>query len=78
MKNVDKQCTLLFNLKDAAESMFQAGLIFGMIAHDKGKPVVKQGRKAVSLEVQFEIVRLPKAIEENLVVRTVNGAVMSW
>jgi len=40
------------------------------IAHDKGKPVVKQGRKAVSLGAgdfeQFpgEIVWLPKASEK--------------
>jgi hypothetical protein len=31
-------------------------------ASDKGKPVVKQGRKAVSLLVFTEIVWLPKAI----------------
>ena len=40
-----------------------------MIAHDKGKPVARQGRKAVSLPlvrftVEGEIVWLPKAIEE--------------
>jgi len=35
-----------------------------MIAHDKGKPVVRQGRKAMSLQFfEVEIVRLPKAIE---------------
>jgi hypothetical protein len=39
------------------------------IAHDKGKPVVRQGRKAKSLEHQpicrvFKKVWLPKAIEE--------------
>ena len=42
-----------------------------MIAHDKGKPVARQGRKAVSLPLlvirllmEREIVWLPKAIEE--------------
>jgi hypothetical protein len=45
-------------------------MFFSQIAHDKGKPVVKQGRKAVSLGLgtleQFprEIVWLPKASEK--------------
>ena len=37
------------------------------IAHDKGKPVARQGRKAVSLlelELAHETVWLPKAIRE--------------
>jgi hypothetical protein len=32
------------------------------IAHDKGKPVVKRGRKATSLGNSKKIVGLPKAI----------------
>jgi hypothetical protein len=42
-------------------------LFFQTIAHDKGKPVVRQGRKAMSLD-SVEIVRPPKAIEEKDVI----------
>jgi hypothetical protein len=48
-----------------------------MVAHDKGKPAARQGRKAVSLdragrhEAQaFEIVWLPKAIRKLLLRET--------
>jgi hypothetical protein len=39
------------------------GMLFPfMIAHDKGKPVARQGRKAVNLPLR-KIVWLPKPIE---------------
>ena len=47
-------------VKAVALALFQAA-----IAHDKGKPVARQGRKAVSLLEVYEpkeIVWLPKAI----------------
>jgi hypothetical protein len=53
------------------------------IAHDKGKPAARQGRKAKSLPAQVspealgesgaEMVWLPKAIEESLTSQALGG-----
>ena len=61
--SIDRHHSLMFNLVDRV-----CGPIFSnqTIAHDKGKPVARQGRKAVSLSgdvvnAASEIVWLPKA-----------------
>jgi hypothetical protein len=69
-KLLDKPCQTLFNTEVAgASSNFGGADLYMTVAHDKGKPAVRRGRKAVSLfgkrlkrALAGEIVWLPKAI----------------
>ncbi len=64
-ESIDKQSQSWLNTVVVTAGPKPASLIFLLttIAHDKGKPAARQGRKAVSLG-SSKIVWLPKAIGE--------------
>jgi hypothetical protein len=61
-RGIDKPCQILFNPECElpprhTRQEWQHDLLSTTIVHDNGKPVVRQGRKAVSL-LQLSFVRL--------------------